>query len=167
MTAISVPPSRQCQSNWKEQHHLLNSGLRFLFRHFKGRNPKLWPTQTHTVVDVRPPPTSNSRPFFYEDADELHLHGKKHKHVEKSASRFQLCHECLHNLICPCMMFVSVFCEDVHRLRWPGPQEPSRVLVLTGRNYPLNYLLLLFAGFIRRYCLPSFYCYENSFNSAY
>lgn len=76
--------------------------------------------------------------------------------LKKSASRFQLYHECLHNLICPCMMFVSVLCEDVHRLRWPGPQEPSRVLVLTGRNYPFNYLLLLFAGFIRRYCIPRF-----------
>lgn len=34
---------------------------------------------------------------------------KKHKHVEKSASRIQLHHECLHYLICPCMMLVSLY----------------------------------------------------------
>lgn len=131
--SISVTPPPQCQSNLKWKRHLLNSGLRFC--HCKGRNPKLWPTQKHTVTDRRrqqaalirsfPFELTLLRPFSKEDTAEVQRHKRwKHEHVKKKCFKtsilpwvFALSYMLLYDVN------ISVLCKDIHRLRRLSPQN--------------------------------------------
>lgn len=111
--AISVPPSLQCQCPTKKvKSSFTELRLTFLFFcHSTGRNPKLWNTllRTFALSTLNSPSFDFSFFLFFLWRKKTAPSWKNTSMLKKSASRFQLYHECLHNLICPCMMFVSLY----------------------------------------------------------
>lgn len=96
------------------------------FCHCKGRNPKLWPTQKHTVTDTRRPQAALIlpplkltllRPFSKEDAAE----------VTKDENTSMSKEKCFKNSISPRVfalsymplygVSISVLCKDIHGSR--------------------------------------------------
>lgn len=161
---FSVSPTKKVNSSFTELR------LTFLFFcHSKGRNPKLWPTQKHTVTDVRSLHFKLTilwlffLSFFYEEK-KLHLHEKTQACWKKVLQDFNFTMSVC--IILYALVWCSYLCIMWRRtqVEMTGSTRAKQSICSNWQNLPLELLTIIITIII---CWINYvYYYESCFNSA-